>query len=143
MANGPWYSAGLAFECLRCGKCCAGPAEGYVWTSRDEVSQAARFLGLSFESFIARYGRSVDGRLSLREEPCSRDCVFLAHDSAGHSLCRIYPVRPAQCRTWPFWPQNLSSSAAWCLAVHRCPGINRGPMHELEHIEQQRRQAGP
>ena len=23
--------------------------------------------------------------------------------------CSIYGVRPLQCRTWPFWPENLAS----------------------------------
>jgi len=27
--------------------------------------------------------------------------------------CTVYPVRPAQCRTFPWWKENLSSKEAW------------------------------
>jgi len=40
--------------------------------------------------------------------------------------CSIYPVRPLQCRTWPFWHGNLASRQAWDLASKKCPGMDRG-----------------
>ena len=40
------------------------------------------------------------------------DCVFLKEDpERGRKTCSIYPVRPLQCRTWPFWPENLAEIA--------------------------------
>lgn len=44
-------------------------------------------------------------------------------------VCAIYPVRPLQCRTWPFWPENMKSRAAWDRAAKGCPGMNRGGRH--------------
>ena len=39
---------------------------------------------------------------------------------------RVYPVRPLQCRTYPFWPEVLASRQAWQREARRCEGINRG-----------------
>jgi Fe-S-cluster containining protein len=37
-------------------------------------------------------------------------CIFLGADS---KTCGIYKQRPAQCRTYPYWPQLLASPADW------------------------------
>ena len=44
------------------------------------------------------YTRKAQGRVTLRER-ANGDCVFWDR-KAG---CTVYPARPAQCRTWPFW----------------------------------------
>lgn len=138
-----WYSDGLAFECTRCGQCCAGPNEGYVWISSQEVQALADFLSLSVEKVYQLYLRNIEGQLSLLESPASKDCIFLDRDDQGLSLCRVYPVRPRQCRNWPFWPANLRSSSTWCLAGTRCPGINRGVVHEFQAIQQKKHLTDP
>jgi len=139
----PWYHNGLAFECIRCGRCCAGPGEGYVWVRPEEIEAAAEHLGMSVEEFRQRYTRRVGRRVSLIEDQATKDCIFLSRDEKGLPMCLIYPVRPTQCRTWPFWPTNLISPAAWNLAGIRCPGINRGPLHPLGEIEGKSRQTRP
>ncbi len=126
----PWYVAGLAFECLECGNCCAGPCEGYVWVSDGEIGAIAEFLGIKVVNFRKQYVRKECGKLSLVEKP-SRDCIFLTDKK-----CLIYPVRPAQCRTWPFWPTNLHTPDDWCSAGQRCPGINRGTIRSFDEIRQ-------
>ena len=73
----PWYVAGLAFECVECGHCCAGPEEGYVWVTDDEVPAIARHLGMNEGEFRGQYVRKVGRRYSLREVKGSKDCVFL------------------------------------------------------------------
>jgi hypothetical protein len=137
-----WYEAGLAFECQGCGRCCAGPEEGYVWVTPAEIAAIAAHLGLSEAQMRRRYVRRVGRRFSLKERAESRDCVFLlppaSHDGRQVRGCRIYPVRPRQCRTWPFWPGNVSSPAAWAEAGTRCPGINRGRVHGPDRIERNR-----
>lgn len=134
----PWYADGLAFECSECGRCCSGPEEGYVWITADEIRAAAEFLRLPVEQFTARYAYRAGRRMSLREKPGNADCVFLEPDADGNKRCTIYPVRPTQCRTWPFWSMNVSSPDAWAQAGQRCQGINRGRTHDLEHIERQK-----
>ena len=136
----PWYAAGLAFECTGCGKCCAGPMEGYVWVTLEEIAAIARHLGIRVAEAQRRYVRSVGRRFSLKEVPGSNDCVLLLpeteRDDAKSRRCRVYPIRPRQCRTWPFWPGNLHSPDSWSAAATRCPGINRGPLRSAEQIEE-------
>ena len=129
----PWYGSGLRFSCLRCGDCCRGEP-GFVWIAPEEIKAAAQFLGLSPAQFKARYVRRAYGRLSLVELE-NGDCVFWS--PAG---CKIYPVRPTQCKTFPFWPEYLRSPHAWSMAQRRCPGIGTGKLHTLEDIREKLRE---
>ena len=126
--RGPWYADGLRFECTRCGRCCTG--EGHVWVSRDRIREIADFLGLSVEEFSRRYLRLVEGRVSLVDKPEHADCVFWEGDRG----CAIYPVRPTQCRTFPFWPEHLASPEAWRALAREVPGIGRGRRHAVGEI---------
>jgi Fe-S-cluster containining protein len=133
-----WYSEGLRFQCTQCGNCCSGPP-GFVWTTAGEREAIARHLGLELADFMERYVRKVGQRYSLKETRNGRglDCVFLIQQGSKR-VCSIYSVRPMQCRTWPFWTDNLESPSAWADASRTCPGIGRGPRHEFVEIEIQR-----
>ncbi len=139
--NAEWYARGLRFTCGRCGNCCTGP-EGFVWFSDDEAQDMAAALGLSKEEFLRMYTRETEmGRRSLREvdSPTGRDCVFLRRDDQGRALCSVYQARPTQCRTWPFWPEVLRSSAAWERAARSCQGMaeglaGKGELYPLERV---------
>ncbi|HLU39643.1 MAG TPA: YkgJ family cysteine cluster protein [Planctomycetota bacterium] len=104
------------FACQRSGNCCAVPG-GVVRVDDGDVEAIARHLGMTPAAVRSRF---VDGD-RLRDGLGSR-CVFL-EDGRGGSRCTIYPVRPEQCRTWPFWPQLLESEELLRAAVRRCPGI--------------------
>ncbi|UCG17371.1 MAG: YkgJ family cysteine cluster protein [Phycisphaerales bacterium] len=137
MAREKWYRGGLRFECTRCGRCCSG-APGYVWVTKTDIARIARFLGREDDGLDKGTTRRVGLRHSLTESP-DGDCVFLVREN--HTVrCSIHPVRPLQCRTWPFWTSNLRSPDAWNEA-HRttCPGINSGKYHDLAHIERLRK----
>jgi Fe-S-cluster containining protein len=138
--NHKWYAGGLCFECTGCGECCAGPAEGYIWITRPEIERTAKFLKMSEEQFRKKFLRRVGFRTSIIEHPTTKDCIFLTDFGGGRRGCAIYPVRPMQCRTWPFWKENLRRPNDWNLAAMKCPGINRGPMFTLEQIEAKRDQ---
>jgi hypothetical protein len=134
----PWYSGGLAFECQECGGCCAGPQEGYVWVTQDDVEAIAAHLRIPLQEMMTKYVRRVGRRMSLREVTPTMDCIFLETAHNGQRQCRIYSFRPTQCRTWPFWPSNLGDPDDWALAGSRCVGINRGKQHNFEDIETRR-----
>src|SRR4051812_29382649 len=104
---GPWYEDGLAFTCTRCGKCCTGDP-GFVWVTDAEVAALAAFRGEAVEELVALHTRKSRGRRTLREK-ANGDCVFYDPKKG----CTVYPVRPAQCRTWPFWESNVESPEAW------------------------------
>ena len=137
-AKKEWYAGGLRFECTECGNCCTGPP-GTVWFTREEAREMAAALGLAAAAFYKQHAHKVDGRWSLQERqtPQGYDCVFLDRDSApGRALCLVYEARPAQCRTWPFWPENLTSQQTWEGAKRRtpCPGMDNGPLIPADMI---------
>jgi Fe-S-cluster containining protein len=134
----PWYAAGLHFDCNQCGECCSGPGEGYIWVAKPEIEFIAEHLKMTVEQLRQKYMRRVGLRTTIIEEPTSRDCIFLT-EPAGQRGCAIYRVRPSQCRSWPFWPENLKSPSAWNQAAQKCPGINRGRLYSFEEIERIKR----
>lgn len=133
----PWYAPGLRFECTACGKCCTNHGEfSYVYANREERTALARHFGLTREEFDGRYCEPVEGGVSFR----SRDeaCIFL---QAGK--CSIYALRPAQCRTFPFWPELLADEESWRRDVASfCPGAGQGKLHGVEEIRAQARRSG-
>lgn len=136
MAKEKWYQTGLSFTCSQCGNCCSG-APGYVWATKEEVVGISKFLGRSDGRLGKEHLRRVGLRYSLTEKP-NGDCVFLKR-AHGKSTCSIYPVRPLQCRTWPFWTENLRSQDAWNHAHVICPGMNTGTHHDFVQIETTRK----
>jgi len=133
-ASTRWYAAGLRFECAACGGCCAGPGEGYIWVVRPEIELIARHLNMTQNEVQRRFLRRVGPRTSIVEHGVTKDCIFL-RDVGGTKQCAIYPVRPSQCRSWPFWPENLLGPEAWGRAAMRCPGIDRGRHYSCQEIE--------
>ncbi|MBI1368937.1 MAG: YkgJ family cysteine cluster protein [Planctomycetes bacterium] len=122
-----WYAEGMSFTCTQCGNCCTGP-EGYVWFHLDELKSMAEYVKMLPNEFLRKYARKVHGHYTLNENLTEHghDCVFLKRDANGKAGCSIYPVRPTQCRTWPFWPENLRSRSGWKAGAQRCPGMTKG-----------------
>jgi Fe-S-cluster containining protein len=128
----PWYSQGLSFECTGCGQCCTG-SPGYIWINEQEIEQIAAHLHLPVQEFARRYLRSINGRFSLLERAHTYDCIFLKDKK-----CQIYSLRPTQCRTFPWWPQNLKSEQDWKEAAKWCEGISKNaPLVPVDKIEEQ------
>jgi hypothetical protein len=122
----------LRFACTGCGRCCTGPGAHYVVeVTRAEQQRIQKHLGLSWPWFRRRYVFRYDDERESLKMPAGR-CVFL--DDANR--CRIYPVRPLQCRTYPFWPEPVAHGYAWRLERRRCEGIGRGAVVPLARIEQ-------
>ena len=117
----PWYKEGLKFECTGCGKCCSG-ASGYVWVSEPEMQAIADVLKMPLDLFKRKYTRQKNNHYSLIEKKALNgefDCIFLKNNQ-----CEVYQARPIQCRTFPWWQQNLNTEASWELAAKECEGIN-------------------
>lgn len=135
----PWYVGGLHFECMQCGRCCAGPSEGYIWVTKAEIQLIADFLKMTVAQLRQKYLKRAGLQTTIIEQHTTRDCIFL-QNSAGQKSCMIYPVRPNQCRIWPFWPSNLKSSDTWNETAKKCPGINRGRFYSYEQIQKIKKQ---
>ncbi len=135
----PWYVGGLNFECIGCGACCSGPGEGYIWVTKPEIKVIAEFLKISVERLRQKYLKGVGRRTTIIEQAGTKDCIFLQRIN-DEKRCIIYPVRPSQCRVWPFWSENLASANSWNKAAQKCPGINRGRHYSFEEIEKIRKE---
>jgi Fe-S-cluster containining protein len=129
-----WYAAGLHFECMECGVCCAGPGEGYIWVTKPEIKIIADFLKMTPDELRRKFLKRVGLRMTIIEDSFTKDCIFL-QEANSRKECKIYPVRPSQCRSWPFWPNNLASPNSWNKVAEKCGGINRGRLYSYEEIE--------
>ena len=133
----PWYRDGLRFECTQCGHCCSG-TPGTVMVSEAEIATLATHLELAVDEFREIYTRSLrKGHVSLRERR-GGECVFYSKGVGGGSVrgCSVYPSRPRQCRTWPFWRGVVHSEERWSEEATGCPGINRGDLVSCAQIRE-------
>ena len=108
-------------ECTPCGgHCCTGES-GYIWVKYHEIEAIANFLELEVEDFAKIYLKKVKHRYSLieriREKEGDHACLFFDDEA---KRCSIYPVRPLQCRTFPFWDQFKNNEEE---VRRECPGI--------------------
>lgn len=122
-----FYEGGLQFSCTRCSACCRHTS-GYVFLSKSDIIKAAAYLSISEEEFLIRCCRQVhlsEGiRVSLTEKD-NMDCIFWKEENGG---CSIYPARPWQCQSYPFWTQLLNEQA-WQREKSSCPGIDQGRLY--------------
>ncbi len=107
--------------CEACGgHCCTGES-GYIWVSKDELIKIATFLNLNFDDFTNHYVKKVWYKFSLKEKqisPNNHACIFFDETNKN---CKIYEVRPKQCREFPFWDifkENIDE------VKKECPGIS-------------------
>lgn len=133
-AKKTWYADGLHFKCLDCGQCCSGPQPGYIWANKKEIELIAEFLKTPVDEFRRKYTKNIMMRTTIIEQPGNKDCVFL-QKVGDQKKCMIYPVRPFQCRSWPFWSSNLVSRNTWQQVATSCPGVNCGKFYSFEQIE--------
>ena len=133
-----WFEDGLRFQCTQCGNCCTGPP-GAVWFTPEEGRAMAAELKISEETFLAEYARPLSDGMSLieRETKHGFDCIFLDRTTVpGKAICSLYVSRPHQCRTWPFWSENLRSKAVWekMKEITPCPGMNVGGFVSADEV---------
>jgi Fe-S-cluster containining protein len=125
-----WWHDGVRFACQGSGKCCVSRgAIGYVFLTLEDRQRLARTLGISTARFTRQYCTRTDGQFHLRDT--GPDCIFLED-----RRCSVYEGRPTQCRTWPFWPENMPARA-WSTVAAYCPGVGKGrkvPRAEIEAI---------
>lgn len=95
----------------------------------------AQTLNLTTEDFKRKYTHRVGFRYSLIEKQPSKNCIFLLRNGKEYPTCKVYAERPLQCRTWPFWKENLRSRSAWREAADSCPGINQGYWYSQADVE--------
>jgi len=121
-----FFEEGIYFECQQCGACCTGES-GTIYVRKEEILTIAEFLDITVSDFIEKYAYPYKDSCSIKED-AQGQCLF--YDKG----CRIYPVRPMQCRTFPFWFANLRSETKWQEIIKECPGIGQGRLYSKERI---------
>ena len=99
------------FTCRQCGACCR--IEGIVRLKDGDTAQIAAHLGMSEADFIANETDIAPDRKGLvLKDRSDGACAMLD----AENRCRIYPVRPEKCRTFPYEWTNAESATY-------CPGL--------------------
>jgi len=118
---------GLRFECQPgCTNCCT--QKGFVYITEGDLTRIAKFLEMSASDFERRYVYRTRHLLRLRT-PRHTQCHFLRDDG-----CSIHPVKPTQCRIFPFWPELANSKREWRKTAGWCPGIGKGSLVQIETV---------
>jgi uncharacterized protein len=121
-----FFDAGIRFTCRRCGACCTG-APGVVRVNAEEITALAAYLDQPVALVIETYLTVWEDGYRIMEADDGR-CLFFEDG------CRVYPVRPTQCRTFPFWFRNLRSETRWAAIQQECPGIGSGHYYAKDEI---------
>ena len=123
-----WWRDGVRFACQGSGKCCVSRGRiGFVYLTLEDRRRLADALGIPCRQFTREYCAKTDGLFHLKDT--GPDCRFLADQR-----CTVYEGRPDQCRTWPFWPENMNAKG-WSEVATYCPGVGKGPPIPRESIE--------
>lgn len=124
-----FYDNGIRFECQGDGKCCLNHGRHtYVYVSFNDRKRLAAHLGMTTLEFTKQYTRAADGMVHLKDP--ERDCPFFRDNRCG-----VHTVRPWQCRTWPFWPENMHPKVWEADVASFCPGVGRGKLYTADEIE--------
>jgi Fe-S-cluster containining protein len=97
-----------------------------VYLTLEDRQRMAATLGIPTRQFTREYCVKADGYFHLVNR--GPDCLFL---EGGR--CSVYEGRPTQCRTWPFWPENMKAKK-WNAIAAFCPGIGQGDTVPAERI---------
>jgi len=57
-------------------------------------------------------------------------CPFLGEGN----VCEVYEARPKQCRSWPFWVDNLERATWEGPVTQCCPGVGKGPLVPADEV---------
>jgi Fe-S-cluster containining protein len=107
------------FECE--GRCCIGES-GYIWVTPSEIEKIANFLSLKRDVFIKNHTQKVKYKRSLKEIKVSDNNYMCQFFDPLSKSCKIYEVRPSQCRTFPFWDRYKDEKYIEEVRSE-CPGI--------------------
>ena len=113
---------GIKFQCQGSGNCCVSHgSQGYVYLSDKDLNNISKFFKITPKFFIKKYCEYTDGFLHFKEIRDDGQCQFLKNKK-----CTIYQARPTQCKTWPFWKENLNTKKWNTYIKSFCPGIGKG-----------------
>jgi Fe-S-cluster containining protein len=103
--------------------------EGQVYLSEEDLARIANHVHLTPAEFEERHVYRTARLMRLRKPP-DRQCMFHKDNK-----CSIHVVKPTQCRAFPYWPEVIESEKTWDEAAKTCPGMNQGPLIQIELVK--------
>ena len=67
--------------------------------------------------------------MHLKEVNKNGNCIYLKDKK-----CSVYKARPTQCRTWPFWKENMNAKKWNNHIKNFCPGVGKGKKYSYDKI---------
>lgn len=124
-----------AFSCQEScgGKCCTGDENSFVFLTQADRKRISFFTRLNVSEFATL--RSFD-QTRFTNKPSRQWALTM---QKGHcqffknGKCGIYEMRPTQCRTFPYWPENMQSEN-WEKLKEYCPGVGKGGGISRAHL---------
>ena len=125
---------GIRFECQGSGNCCVSRGTyGFVYLSKKDIKKLSIYFKITEQNFIKNYCQKTDGFIHLKElKKNNGNCIFLKDNK-----CTVYKSRPIQCRTWPFWPENMNTKTWNNDIAKNCPGVGKGKVKTKKEILKQ------
>ena len=125
---------GIRFECQGSGNCCVSRGTyGFVYLSKRDIKKFSIGFKTTEQNFIKNYCQKTDGFIHLKELKKNKgNCIFLKDNK-----CTVYKSRPIQCRTWPFWPENMNTKTWNEDIAKNCPGVGKGKVKTKKEILKQ------
>ena len=122
---------GIKFSCQSSGNCCVSIGKhGYVYLSKKDLIKLSSHFNLEINVFKKQYCSKTDGFIHLKElNKNNGNCIFL-----NEKRCTVYKSRPVQCRTWPFWNENMNAKTWNSNISKNCPGIGKGKVIKKDQI---------
>ena len=126
------YKDGIRFECQGSGNCCVSrDSYGFVYLSPDDLKRFEKDFNISIKMFKEKYCQITDGFIHLSEKSeLDGNCIFLKDKK-----CSVYNSRPSQCRTWPFWNDNMKAKIWNNDIALNCPGVGKGKIINKKEID--------
>ena len=126
------YKKGIRFECQSSGNCCVSrDSYGYVYLSDIDLKRFSKHFKISLKKFKEKYCQITDGFIHLDEKSkLDGNCIFLKDKK-----CSVYTSRPNQCRTWPFWNDNMKAKVWNDDIALNCPGVGKGKLINKKEID--------
>lgn len=127
--NKKFWENGIQFECQMSGKCCQSRGQyGYVYLNDQDQKTMANHFNLNLGEFLDQYCDEEEGWIFLKHP--EQDCQFLMNHQ-----CMVYEARPIQCRTWPFWKENMTQKVWSQEVISFCPGVGIGRVYSKNEIK--------
>ena len=124
------YSKVIKFECQGSSNCCVSRGSyGFVYVSKKDIKRLSKYTNLYIKDFIHLYCDKTDGFIHFKEKLKNGNCQFLKN-----KRCDVYKARPTQCRTWPFWKENMNTKTWNNEIANFCPGVGKGEIIEQNNI---------